>query len=225
MPNELCQLAADWRGDLPPSGLAFEQKHNGWRGLYFRGHDGQPRLWTRQGHRIEGTEHIVHRLQLFERMAGQPLFVDGEFVVDGSLEATKAWCESGWRRGGEAGLFYAFDVVPVVNWVTGGWDEPWHSRKAMLAKLAAKVEADPVLAWEWRPGSRGRDDGRSPVIVVPDSWVFDHADVVAEARRVWAARGEGIMLKDPEAPYRRNRNDAWQKVKRENAHKWMHKAA
>lgn len=213
MADQLCQLAGDYRGALPAEGMAFEEKMNGWRAMFFRGHDGQPRLWTRNGHRIEGTGHIVHRLQLFERIAGQPLFIDGEFVVDGSLEATKAWCERGWRQGGEAGLFYAFDVVPVVNWVTGGWEKPWHYRKAMLVKLAQEVETDPLLTWEWRPGSHGRDDGQSPVIVLEDSWCFTPADVLAEARRIWAAGNEGLMLKDPMAPYVRKRSSAWLKVK------------
>jgi ATP-dependent DNA ligase len=182
--DSLCQLAGEFRGDLPSGGLAFERKFDGFRALFFRGFDGKPRLWTRNGHRIEGAEHIVHRCGLFERMAGQPLFIDGEFVVDGSLEATKRWCESGWRRGGEAGLFYAFDIVPVVNWVTGSWEKPWVERKAWLAKLARQVETDAALAWEWRPGSRGRDDAESPVIIVEDAWAFDRRDVLHEARSV-----------------------------------------
>jgi ATP-dependent DNA ligase len=34
------------------------------------------------------------------------------------------------------------------------------------------------------------------------------------AREMWAAGLEGIVLKDAEAPYRRNRNAAWQKIGR-----------
>lgn len=223
--NSLCQLGEDWRGDMPAGGLAYEQKHDGWRALYMRGFDGEPRLYTRNGHRIEGTAHIVHRLRQLERAAGQPLVIDGEFQVDGSLEATKAWCERGWRAGGEAGLFHAFDVVPVVNWVTGGWDAPWIERKAMLAKLAVRADADASLSWEWREGSRGRDVDRAAVLVAEDGWCFTPADVFAEARRVWSRGGEGIMLKDPDAPYQRKRSEAWRKVKRENAHLWMRSAA
>lgn len=225
MTDHLCQLARDWCGDLPPHGAMFEEKINGWRALYFRSpHDGTPRLWTRNGHRIEGVDHIIHRLGLLERAAGQPLMVDGEFQVDGSLEATKRWCESLHKFGGTAGLFHAFDIVPLVNWHCGGWEKPLYERKAWLAKLLARVEADPLLSWEWRPGSRGADE-ESPVRLIPDGWCFTPADVLAEVRRVWSADGEGIMLKDAEAPYQRKRSDAWLKVKRENAHKWMRKAA
>lgn len=51
----LCHLAADWRGDVPAGGWLVEQKWDGWRCLYFRGIDGQPRLWTRQGMPIDGA--------------------------------------------------------------------------------------------------------------------------------------------------------------------------
>ena len=191
----------------------FEEKVDGWRAMFFRGHDGQPQLWTRNGHRIEGAEHILHRLTLLERSAGQPLFIDGEFQVDGSLEATKRWCESGWKLGGTAGIFHAFDCLPLVNWERGGWEKPLTYRKARLAELMRKVDEDTSLTWEWRRGSYGADDGRESVRLMPDGWAFDSGDVLDEARRVWAVGGEGLMLKDAEAPYQRNRNAAWLKVK------------
>ncbi|KPL67389.1 hypothetical protein SZ64_04280 [Erythrobacter sp. SG61-1L] len=213
-PTELCQLASTWAGSILPGGWMAEEKRDGWRALYMRGLDGKPRLYTRNGHPIEGTGHIVHRLGLLERVAGQPLVIDGEFQVDGTLDATKHWCERGWRHGGEAGLLYAFDVVPMVNWVRGGWEWPQERRKAWLQSLAAQVEADASLQWEWRPGSRGADEGREAVKVLPHGWAFGVHDVRDAACRVWGSGGEGIMLKDPAAPYLRNRNGAWQKVKR-----------
>ncbi|QZP06772.1 hypothetical protein [Caenibius sp. WL] len=221
MNAQLCQLAQDWRGDLPAGGAMIEPKIDGWRALYFRGIDGQPRLWTRGGHPIEGVGHILHRCRLMESMAGHPLFIDGEFQVDGSLAATKAWCERGWRFGGEAGLFHMFDVMPHSEWIAGGTDRPLHERKAMLADLARQVEEDPSLSWEWRPGSHGRDGEASPLIIMPDSWAFDAGDVLDAANRIWAAGGEGCMIKDADSPYQRNRCGSWRKVKAENQHKWQ----
>lgn len=197
-----------------------ERKWDGFRMLYFRGIDGRARLWSRNGMPIEGAAHILHRLSLLESVAGQPMFFDGELVVDGSLSATKEWCERGWRKGGDKGLFHAFDCLPYAEWLEGGSERPLHARKAILADLAGRVEHDPALSWEWRPGSHGRDGEASPVIVTPDSWAFDAGDVVDAARRIWAEGGEGVVLKDALAPYRRNRNTAWMKVKAENQHKW-----
>lgn len=224
-PSQLCMLAGDWTGAMPPGGLMVEEKRDGFRALYFRGHDGQPGLWTRNGHPINGVDHILWRLHQLERAAGQPLFIDGEFQVDDSLAATKLWCESGWKRGGTAGTFHGFDCVPFVNWVKGGWEKPLHYRKAYLARQFDKVAADASLQWEWRPGSFGADEGATALTLIEDTWAFDAADVIDEARRVWARDGEGIMLKDAEAPYQRNRSNAWMKVKRENQHRWMRRAA
>ena len=209
----LCQLGCDWNGAMPAGGVMLEPKIDGWRCLYFRGRDGQARLWTRNGMPIEGADHILHRCRLLESVAGLPLFIDGEYQVDGSLAATKAWAERGWRQGGDRGLFHAFDVLPYAEWLEGGSDCPLHERKAMLVDLAGKVENDPALSWEWRPGSHGRDGEASPLIVMPDLWAFDAGDVLDAANRVWASNGEGVMVKDAESPYERNRNGSWLKVK------------
>ena len=217
--RELCQLASDYAGHLPGSGLACEVKFDGWRCLRFRGLDGKPRLWSRNGHPLEGADHIVHQLDLFERVAGEPLFLDGEIIVDGTLDATKHWFESGWRKGGEKGRLYLFDVLTEAEWRAGGTETPWHERKAWLQQLAGQVRDDPALSWDWRPRSYGRDDPNA-VTVVEDEWAFTESDVHDMVQRVWADGGEGVMLKDPEAPYRRNRNASWQKVKIENWKRW-----
>ena len=216
----LCQLAGDFRGDLPAGGAMVERKWDGFRALYFTGRDGTRRLWTRNGHPIEGTGHILYRLRQIERAAGMALMIDGEFVVDdagqGTLHATKAWCESGWKMGGEAGTFHAFDVMPLAEWQAGGCEAPLYRRKAWLAQLVGAT----VDEWDWRPGSRGRDEDRPAVVFVEDEWAATSADVLDMARRVWSEGGEGVMVKDPMATYRRNRNAAWLKVKIENQHKW-----
>lgn len=216
----LCQLAGDWRGTIPQGGTMAEPKIDGWRALYFAGIDGVKRLWTRNGLPIEGTGHIMHRLAQMEAKAGEPMVFDGEFQVNGNLADTKTWCERGWKFGGEAGVFHVFDCLTFAEWQAGGSDTPSYQRKARLAALWEAVEADPALSWEWRPGSRGRDEGAIPVVLMPDQWAFDAGDVIDMARRIWAEGGEGVMLKDPESPYRRNRNSAWLKVKAENMHKW-----
>lgn len=222
MSGNLCQLAADWRGDLPDGGLSCEIKHDGWRAPCFPGIDGVRRIWTRNGMPLDAAAHLLPRLALMEEAAGQPMMFDGEFVVDdagaGTLAATKAWCESGWRKGDPAGTLHLFDAMPLADWRAGGCDMPQYQRKARLAELFAATEEEDD-GWTWRAGSRGRDI-LPAVRVVADSWVADAADVLDEARRVWATGGEGLMLKDPMAPYRRDRNGAWLKVKAANAGKW-----
>lgn len=223
MSTSLFQLLADYRGEIPPGGLLYEEKQDGYRAGYFTGADGTRRLWTRSGLPIEGTGHILSRLQAMERAAGERMFFDAEFQVGGTLAATKAWCERGHKQGGHAGHLYLFDAMPLAEWRTGGSDTPLVQRKARLAELVKATEPDPD-AWEWPEGSKGKIEP-APLSVLPDGWVFDHADAVDAVRRVWAAGGEGCVFKDAESPYRRNRNGHWLKAKGDNQHKWLRRAA
>lgn len=223
--SALCQLASDWDGTMPRDGCMAELKVDGWRALWFAGRDGVSRLWTRNGHVIEGVEHIAHRLRQMEREAGQPMMFDGEFQVGGSLAATKHWCEREHKFGGEAGTLHIFDVMTFAEWRAGRSEMPLYARKSWLEKLHGAVVEDPALSWEWRPGSRGRDEGATPVIPLPDEWVASTADAMDMARRIWARGGEGVVLKDAESPYERGRNQSWLKIKHENMHKWNRRAA
>jgi len=101
----------------------------------------------------------------------------------------------------------------------GGTETPCHERNAWLHQLAGQVWDDPALSWDWRSRSYGGDDPDT-VQVVKDELAFTESGVHDIVQRVWAEEGEGLMLRDPEAPYRRNRARAWQKVKLENARRW-----
>lgn len=212
MTNNLCQLARDWAGTMSHDGLLCEEKIDGFRALRFPGIDGVTRLWTRNGLPIEGTGHILHQLARLEREAGETLFFDGEFQVAGTLDATKRWCESGWKLGDEAGIYHLFDAMPLTQWRAGGDPTPLYQRKARLKALVEAVDTAPQ--WEWREGSHGRDEnGPIPVLLVEDEWCFSAPDVIDAATRVWAAGGEGCMAKLADAPYERRRSKAWLKVK------------
>ena len=115
-------------------------------------------------------------------------------------------------------MLHLFDAVPLSAWQRGEDPTPLYQRKARLGALMDAAAGD---EWEWREGSRGRDEGAPPpVLYVDDEWVATPAEAIALARRVWAAGGEGCMLKVAEAPYRRKRTQDWLKVKQANQHYW-----
>lgn len=220
----LCQLASEWTGASLPVVSVAELKVDGWRALYLRDWEGRARLYTRNGYRIEGVDHILHELDAWERHAGCQMFLDGEFVVDrggDTLLSTKQWCETGWRQGGNAGTFHLFDGFPLDQWQAGGSDAPWIERKRRLEALALSVASDEDHAWTWRPRSFGQGEGESPVRLVEHRQVFTAQCVVDHAQEIWNAGGEGVMVKDAEAPYQRNRCRTWLKVKRGQA--WARK--
>jgi ATP-dependent DNA ligase len=213
-PIELCQLVGRWdRRTIPIGGMTADEKIDGWRGLHFRGLDGQPKLWTRGGHEINGAGHILLVIAEMERIEGQRLFVDGEFQVDGTLLATKTWCESGWKAGGEAGIFHAFDIMPENNWQAGRCNMPLIERRAWLKALIGEAMATLSGEWAWREGSKGKPLN-TPIRGIEAVHLATVADIWAEAERVWAMGGEGCVIKKPEAPYVRGRSDAWLKVKK-----------
>ena len=213
--SDLFQLAGRWGGDLPADEVMVEQKFDGFRAGYWRGLDGKPRLWTRNGHPIEGTGHIAHKLAVMERLAGQPMFFDGEFIVGNTLAETKAWCEREWKSGGEAGTVHLFDAMPESEWRAGGCDMPLIERKARLQALHDAADAEIADAWEWREGTRGKEPDAPPTSVVSHDIVAAARGVQMLANDVWAQGGEGCMIKDPTAAYIRGRNQAWLKLKRQ----------
>lgn len=194
------------------AGALLERKHDGFRCLFFRGLDGQPSLWTRNGMPMPGVNHILARLLEVEATMGAPHMIDGELVVDGTLAGTKAHYDRGWRLG-DAGTFHAFDAIPFEAWQAGRCDTPLVERKAALARAIAATAPDSA-AWEWAERSRGAGHGVDPVALVVDSWAFTASDVESEAQRGWAAGHEGAMIKRADAPYIRGRSDAWLKLKR-----------
>lgn len=212
-PSSLCQLAGTWNGSAPANGGCIaEQKYDGFRALYFRDHEGKPTLWTRNGHPIEATGHILHKLAAMEAVAGESLFFDGEFQVDGCLSATKAHCERGYKTGIEAGTFYAFDVLTEREWRANDCDRPLIDRKAMLKHISDE-SGNMDDGWEWRAGTRGKEPDAPTVEISDGEWCNDVGEIMDLANRVWVAGGEGLVLKDAESVYRRERSKTWMKVK------------
>lgn len=207
-PSELVQLARDWTGNLPEFGMMAETKHDGVRACHIDG-----MLLTREGIRLHGVGHILDRIGGMERAYGRKLFLDGEFIVAGDYRETLRHVGRG-AGAGEGGTLHLFDCLHAEEWRADDCDRPLIERKAMLADLMA---LDVPEGWTWREGTRGRAPAEPPLSLVRDEWCVDQAAVEAMACRIWSAGGEGVVIKDPDAPYRRNRNAAWLKYKK---HGW-----
>ena len=211
---ELFQLAERWSGDLLTDTALVECKMDGFRAGYWRGLDGKPKLWTRNGHPIEGTGHIIHVLSVMEHLAGEPMFFDGEFIVGGTLHATKAWHEREWKSGEEAGTLHLFDAMSERKWRAGGCYMPLIERKARLQALHVAAADEIASDWSWREGTRCKDLNAPPTLLIQHDVVAAATGVHILATKVWAQGGEGVMIKDPTAVYTRGRNRAWSKLKR-----------
>jgi ATP-dependent DNA ligase len=188
-PGQLCQLASDWRRVLPPAQWIAQQKIDGIRALWLGGD-----LVTREGIPIAGTDHIRAEILELERAAGERLFVDGEFQVDGTLAATARHFQ---RRGryGDAGTLFVFDVLPHTQWLANAPEKPLTARAAQLQGMIDLVQPKSIC-------------------VIPSRSVANAGDVVRLAETMWRADLEGLVVKRSDARYERRRSNSWLKVKR-----------
>ena len=205
-PKELVQLAGEWRGGLPDGGAMCEQKMDGVR-AYYLGNT----LRTREGMEIGGVGHILHRLAGIERAYGQPLMFDGEFIAPGGYQATLRHIGQGLRAP-EGGTLHLFDCLHAEEWQANDCDRPLYERKAMLSSLVG-IQNDSDGGWTWRAGTHGKEPDGPALAIVEDEWCATQADIEAMARRIWAADGEGVVVKDAEGIYRRERSNRWMKYK------------
>lgn len=189
-PRELCQLVRDYAGKLPAAdGVIVERKMDGIRCLYI---DGQ--LMTRNGDPIHGADHIAEALRAIEHELCRPTFFDGEWIVDDSFDATLDHYSTGGRNG-DQGTFWLFDMIDMEEWRGNMSGEALLARRRKIDRLPAALT-------------------NGAVRVLPWDYCETASDAEAIARDVIANGGEGIIMKDPRATYRRERTGAWLRIKR-----------
>lgn len=205
-PTVLVQELGVWNGAMPdPDGAFCDVKYDGWRLISAGG-----AARTRQGMPYQGIRHIERALAFLQEQFAQPMAFDGEFVVGegtDTLAMTKAHQDSGWK-GGNAGRLYLFDALPLDRWEAGYDPTPLYVRRAAL-EGAIRGMMDHPLAWEFG----WTEEVQCPLSMVDSTWACDAADVKAQAERVWACGGEGVVVKRHDAPYQRKRSNDWMKVK------------
>jgi ATP-dependent DNA ligase len=186
----LCQLVRDYAGNPPArDGVIVEDKKDGWRMLWINSE-----LVTREGAPIHGADHIAEQLRRIEHKLCRPMFFDGEFIVANSFDATQAHMATRGRNG-DQGTLWLFDMMDMDVWRGDACGEALTARRRRLDALAVELTGEAVQILPWR-------------------YFETAADIEADAAEVIAAGGEGIVMKDPNAVYRRQRSNAWQRIKR-----------
>lgn len=186
---ELCTLVDQYRDSVMPRDPVVEVKLDGLRCLYIGG-----QLVTREGSPFEAAEHCRGILRSLEATYGQRMFFDGEYIEDGGLEATISAFRS--RKG--AGCLWLFDAVPLDEWRSG-----LASRQGLRDRKAGL-----------RSGLLSVTQGRNDVSVgYVEHQPIGRRDVDENARAVWSAGFEGLVIKSESSRYSRKRTCDWMKVK------------
>lgn len=189
-PRELCQLVTDYAPRLDWSGPAWiEAKHDGIRALWI---DGE--LVTRNGIPIAATAHWWPMFRRMEERAGQRLVIDGEWIEPGGFDATRRAFQAGGKVAA-VGRVYVWDAMPYSVWESGTDERPQRERRAALMGLL-------------------HDEGE-PIRRCPGRLVERIGKAQDAARYVWAQGGEGVVVKNPAAPYIRARTPDWLRIKRQ----------
>jgi hypothetical protein len=197
---ELCMLPVDAEIVPRESGDAVyrrdkrivQLKADGIRALYIEG-----RIVTREGTALECALHCQPGLRRLEDSYGHEMMFDGEYVADGGFNATIGEMQ---RREGK-GTFWAFDALPLGAWIVGGTEEPIEDRLTILRRRIVEEDAS-----------------ASPFAGFMDWWMLDGEETYAKARELWAAGYEGVVVKQPGSPYRRERAADWQRIKQVFTH-------
>jgi len=197
-----CQLAhdsANHTSKLTGKRL-IETKLDGVRILAVVYPSGVVNLFSRNGKELINFEHIQQQLAKTAVSITDPVVYDGEVMSSSFQDLMKQVYRKEDVNASDA-ILYIFDSVPLADFEKGVWNKRQEDRSAI------------VLAWydQWKD-------------LLPNVSVLEHETVdldTAEGQQLYkeinkrAIDGgyEGIMIKDPNAPYECKRSTAWLKLK------------
>lgn len=185
-PAEMCQLAGVYAGQPLDQDWVAEEKRDGIRLLWVGG-----LFLSREGLPLECAEHLRPEFERLERRCGRPMVFDSEYCEEAGFLATLAAA----KRGQGNGKAWLFDGMALDLWKKGGTNRPLYDRRHIL-RLACE------------------DLGGAGVHLV-EQWTASTPAMARErVEKIWAAGGEGIILKRRSSRYARTRSADWLKLKK-----------
>lgn len=186
---QLACRPVDYKPGMLPRSAAAEVKLDGICALHIDG-----RIVTLEGQPFDAALHCLPGLQQLEQMLGGPMFFHAEYVenVD-DLDGYEATLRA-FRRKVGAGTLWVHDAVPIGEWRENQATDSYRHRKAKLIGALERLEFPFV-------------GGLGAFPVADAGELFDKFGEVR--RHHW----EGLVIKDMDAPYRRERCKDWLRLK------------
>ena len=156
--------------------------------------------YTRNGKVLENFSHVTDYLSNFIEEFGRSYVIDGEIMSNSFQDLMKQVHRKDNVAAGDA-VLNVFDIVPLVEFKAGKSTMGQKRRSAFLKGNFSKIFADSGF-----------------IQIVPqrefnlDSMV-DEIEFKDYMKEVIAQGYEGVMLKDPNAPYECKRSVSWLKIK------------
>ena len=199
-----CQLAHDSANhESKVSGKKYiEVKLDGVRVITIVHTDGRVDMFSRNGKELANFPHIVEQISTVVKQNPPPydLILDGEIMSSSFQDLMTQVHRKSDVKANDA-ILNLFDVIPLEDFEKGIWDKRQEDRSAMVYywhKQHKDVLPNVAVV------------GHELVDLDTDEGQTRYKEINAKAI---AGGYEGIMLKDPEAPYECKRSVAWLKLK------------
>lgn len=160
--------------------------------------------YARNGKVNENFTEIRKGLEsLLDELPGS-VVLDGEIVAQSFQELMKQFSRSTSKTDTSAARLAVFDIIPLNDFKAGICKVPQHTRHSILAHMETNGD--------FKKHTNGL------VYVIPKVSIdLNHPDdyktFLEFNQQAIAAGYEGIMVKDPDAPYTLKRSTAWLKIK------------
>lgn len=159
-------------------------------------------MFSRNGKQFHNFDHIIEEIRavLKEYPAPYPLVLDGE-IMSASFQDLMKQVHRKDNVSANDAVLHLFDTVPLGCFLKGSWDKPQHFRSALTKAWVEEHSTvlEHVTALEWETVDLDTPEGETRFV---------------ELNKAAVDGGyEGLLIKDPDAPYECKRSHSWLKAK------------
>jgi DNA ligase-1 len=202
IPTFSCQLAhdsANHEGKLAGKKLV-EVKLDGVRVITIVWPDGRVLQFSRNGKELVNFPHIVEQIKKTVTGVVEPVILDGEVMSSSFQDLMKQVHRKSNVQSNDA-VLHLFDLLPLAAFQNGRWNEPQTDRIRRLTgwKDLWREETPNVQVLDHELVDLDTDEGQAKFKEINEQAVIGGY--------------EGIMIKDPDAPYECKRTTSWLKLK------------
>lgn len=159
-------------------------------------------MFSRNGKQFLNFDHIIDEIRavLHQTPAPYPLVLDGEVMSASFQDLMKQVHRKDNVAAGDANLFL-FDALPLDKFLEGGWEKPQSFRSEIVKAWVTQHQSlmPHIRYLEWENVDLDTPEGQE---------AYSRINAAA-----LASKYEGIMIKNPEAPYECKRSHNWLKAK------------
>jgi DNA ligase 1 len=159
-------------------------------------------MFSRDGKQFHNFDHVIEQVRevLKNNPAPYPLVLDGEMMSATFQDLMRQVHRKENVEAGDA-VLNLFDIIPLDRFLEGKWDKPQHERSNLVKHWVDQHQSQmpqvAVLGWE------------TVDLDTPEG----EARFVEINRLALKHKYEGVMIKDPDAPYECKRTHSWLKAK------------